>query len=199
MRGVHHSELGRNLVVDHPHAQAFQPVEEVPGDGRDAHHGHWQDFLNVRDLCVVWGDNVASGVYRDMEFHNDTWTCWASWPDRATGQRFHIDQLSNNHLLADIPAVNQALLDAEPGDHVRIRGLLANYRNLGNGFRRGTSTTREDSGNGACETIYVRDFQVVNKANTGWRRVYGFSQWLAGLSLVGFLVLLPVTPVRRHR
>ncbi len=28
------------------------------------HHDRWKDFLNVRDLCVIWGDNVLSGVYR---------------------------------------------------------------------------------------------------------------------------------------
>ncbi len=41
------------------------------------HHEKWLDFLNIRDLCVIWGDNVSSGVYRNMTFDNDSWTCWA--------------------------------------------------------------------------------------------------------------------------
>ena len=40
-----------------------------------------------------------------------------------------------------------------------MRGWLAGYSN-DDGFRRGTSTTRDDTGNGACETIYVDEFQI---------------------------------------
>ena len=42
------------------------------------HHERWRDFINLRDLCVIWGNNVASGVYHEMDFHNDSWTCWVS-------------------------------------------------------------------------------------------------------------------------
>ncbi len=41
------------------------------------HHDKWRDFLNTRDLCVIWGDNLSSGVYQRMSFENDSWTCWA--------------------------------------------------------------------------------------------------------------------------
>ena len=34
---------------------------------------------------------------------------------------------------------------------------------------RGTSTTRDDTGNGACETIYVTGFEIIGRANAGWR------------------------------
>ena len=27
------------------------------------HEDLWADFLNLRDLCVIWGDNVRSGGY----------------------------------------------------------------------------------------------------------------------------------------
>ena len=27
------------------------------------HHRKWKDFLNVKDLCVVWGQNITSGVF----------------------------------------------------------------------------------------------------------------------------------------
>ena len=72
------------------------------------HHKRWKDFLNLRDLCVIWGKNVESGVYRNMEFHNDSWTCWASWPDSNIGSLFAVNALSNNHLLADNDAIKAA-------------------------------------------------------------------------------------------
>ena len=160
------------------------------------HDSLWSDFLNLRDLCVIWGDNVANGVYRDMHFNNTTWTCWAHWPDRDTGARVNSDQLSNNHLLADEDSVKQQIMAAEPGDQIRFRGYLASYANLHNGFSRGTSVTRSDRGNGACETVYVTDFEVVGKANGSWRRLFVFASGLTLVSLVGMFVLLFAAPVR---
>jgi hypothetical protein len=107
--------------------------------------------------------------------------------------------LSNNHLLADKETLKAALMDAEPGDHIRLRGLLAEYANPANGFNRGTSTTREDTGNGACETIYVNEFTIVNKANRKLRRLYTLVKWLALGSGIGFLLMLPIAPVRLTR
>ncbi len=169
------------------------------GNLRDIwHHDKWKDFINLRDLCVVWGENVSSGVYQDMDFHNDSWTCWAYWPDRATGQRFKTDELSNNHLLVDDTRIKQTLLKAEVGDHIRLKGQLASYRNPGNNFSRGTSTTRSDTGNGACETIYVSEFQIVKKANATLRGLYEFAKWSTVLALTGFVLLFfKAPPVKR--
>jgi len=160
------------------------------------HHDRWKDFLNVRDLCVIWGDNVRGGVYRDMDFRNDSWTCWAYWPDRETGARFRMDELSNNHLLTDASRIQQALMAARPGDHVRFRGMLAGYENPANGFVRGTSTRRDDRGNGACETVFLTDFEVVATPNPGLRSLHSAARWVAGLSLAGFLVAFLAAPVR---
>ena len=178
------------VVVSYNDADGFTDI---------THHRKWQDFLNVRDLCVIWGDNVARGVYRQMEFHNDSWTCWAYWPDSQTRSRFSMQQLSNNHLLVDDAQVQRRLMSARPGDQVRFEGLLASYANPANGFRRGTSTVRTDTGNGACETVYLQDFRIVKQANQGLRSLYQVSKWLASLSLMGFLVMFAVAPVRRSR
>ncbi|PVV07624.1 MAG: hypothetical protein B6D82_16405 [gamma proteobacterium symbiont of Ctena orbiculata] len=103
-------------------------------------------------------------------------------------------QLSNNHLLVSDDYVKEALMSAEPGDHIRISGQLASYENPSNNFKRGSSTRRDDRGNGACETIYVENFEIVSKANVRWRGVYTFSAWSLGLSLTAFLILFFITP-----
>lgn len=163
------------------------------------HHKSWKDFINLRDLCVIWGENVTSGVYLDMRFRNDSWTCWASWSEPSVSARFKIDGLSNNHLLTDDPAIKARLMAAEPGDQIRLEGVLASYVNLGNGYARGTSLTRDDTGNGACETIYLDGFEIVNKANLRSRRLFAFGQWMALISGIGVLVMLPIAPVRIRR
>ncbi len=159
------------------------------------HFKDWQDFINIRDLCVVWGSNVASGIFRDMTYQNTTWTCWISTADAETAQRFAWDQLSNNHLLAHKPLLQKAIKSAEIGDHVHLSGQLARYSHAG-GFQRGTSITRTDTGNGACETIYIKDFRITRKANTGWRLLYRVSLAITLAALLGLAILLGIAPVR---
>jgi len=162
------------------------------------HFKDWKDFINIRDLCVVWGDNVATGVFRDMDYKNTTWTCWISTNDQAAYKAFASDQLSNNHVLAHEESIQKAIKSAEIGDQIRFRGKLAKYSHAG-GFHRGTSTTRTDSGNGACETVYIEEFRIIRKSNTGWRLTYRLSSALAAISFIALVVLLFVAPYRPHR
>jgi hypothetical protein len=70
------------------------------------------------------------------------------------------------------------------GDQIRIKGYLSSYTN-DSGSTRGTSTTRTDTGNGACETIYVEQFKIVEAATSYWR----ISMWTSlALLLAGLLI-----------
>jgi hypothetical protein len=129
-------------------------------------HEAWQDYLNIADICVIWGENVKNGVYQDMMFENGNWTCYYSWPNASVRQRFREDQLSNNHLLTNDTVLSQKILDTKPGDHIHIKGSLVTYTNASNNFKRGTSTSRTDRGQGACEVIYVNTFEHIQKANS---------------------------------
>ena len=160
------------------------------------HRRSWQDFINVKDICVIWGDNVTSGVYQKMAFKNSTWTCWASWPDRETGSHFSMHQLSNNHLLVSDPHIREIADRIEIGDQIRLEGLLASYSHSNGKFTRGTSTSRTDTGNGACETVYVNELEIVGKANPGWHWINLLARWLVAVSFVCATVLVIKSPVR---
>lgn len=176
------------VVVSHHHSDEFG----------DFYHEDWEDYLNLKDICVIWGDNVARETYKTMSFNNTSWTCWFQADDRAVWQRFNDEQLSNNHLLTADPRVARAVLGARPGDQIRLQGVLAEYANKHNAFRRGSSTTRKDRGNGACETIYVDDFQVVKEGNASWRGLYRLSKVGLLVTFVFFLVLFVTVPYRRR-
>lgn len=157
------------------------------------HYKRWKDFINVRDLCVIWGANVSEGHYQQLEFSSDTWTCWA----QSTGpNRFDFNQLSNNHLLTDSNRIKERLMTAEVGDLVTMRGYLSEYRNYANGFYRGTSTIRTDAGNGACETIFLTDFRLLKKVNPTLRAMYRFGFCGLFISLVALFILAFLTPLK---
>lgn len=160
------------------------------------HHSYWNDYINLRDLCVIWGDNVETGVYQDLDFHNDSWNCWVRWSSGEVRERFRVDQFSNNHVLIDDAEIESRLMQSEPGDHIRLEGVLAEYRNPRTGFHRSTSTIRTDSGEGACETIYVTGFEIIKKANPGLRLFYAIAKWIALVSLAGLAILFVFAPYR---
>ena len=58
------------------------------------------------------------------------------------------------HMLPADDAVAAALGDVEAGERVRIDGWLVQV-NAPDGWRWRSSLTREDSGGGACELVYV--------------------------------------------
>ena len=131
-------------------------------------HRLWNDSLNVADVCVVWRDNIRAQDLNRIKFWNGEFTCNFSTKDTAAWERFRSDQISNNHLLADNDFQRRQIGKVRIGDQIRIRGWLANYSNE-KGFSRATSINRDDHGNGACETIYVREFSILQSLQNGWR------------------------------
>jgi len=167
------------LVVSYHHSASFVDIS----------HRQWKDFINTKDICVLWGTNVETGVYQRMRFRNRDFTCYYRYPDRETGRLFAETALANNHILPADPLVAAAVLRARPGDQVRFKGWLVSYGIKGAPYARRSSTVRTDRGNGACEVVYVTEFEVLREANAAWRTLFKVSLLLIGLSLAGLIFL----------
>ncbi len=167
------------MVVSYHHAASFIDVS----------HKQWNDHLNVKDVCVIWGKNIETGVYERMRFKNRDFTCFYRYPDRETGRLFTENCLSNNHLLPADPMVESAVLKARKGDQVHFKGWLVSYGQKGAPYSRGSSTVRTDRGNGACEVVYVTEFEILRQANAAWRTLYKSSLVMIALSLAALLLL----------
>ena len=161
------------MIVSYHHSASFVDIS----------HKQWNDFLNTKDICVIWGRNAESGVYSRMTFRNRDFTCFYRYPDQETGELFTESCLSNNHLLPADALVADAILKARKGDQVRLKGWLVSYGIKGAPYSRRSSTVRNDRGNGACEVVYVTEFEVLRKANAGWRTLHKLSLASVVLSL----------------
>lgn len=157
----------------------------------DYYHEEWKDFINLKDVCVVWGDNVETEVYQELKFHNGSFTCYIdskSGVDKtAVFQKFKDSALSNNHLLSENDIINQKIMRAEEGDQIYLKGYLVQYSQ--DEFKRGSSVSRTDTGNGACETIYITDFEIIKEANVFWRLTYSYVKYLIIVSIILLLIL----------
>jgi hypothetical protein len=167
------------MIVSYHHSASFVDIS----------HKQWKDFINTKDVCVIWGRNIETGVYERMSFRNRDFTCYYRYPDQETGALFTENALSNNHLLPADPLVADAVLKARKGDQVRFKGWLVSYGIKGTPYARRSSTVRNDRGNGACEVVYVTEFEILRPANAAWRMLYKVSLALAGLSLLALIFL----------
>ena len=161
----------------------------------DRAHKRWGDYLNTADLCVVWGDTVFSGVYKEMEFSSGEWTCFyrpksGGW--HSVENRFSENELSNNHMLIANRQVAQTLNDIRIGDQIYFKGYLAEYGTAGRMIR-SSSITRTDRGNGACETVFTTDIRILKPAGRIWDYVF----WAGLLGIVLIFILWVLTPVRK--
>lgn len=154
-------------------------------------HREWNDKLNVVDFCVVWGRNTSSGIYRKPDYSSGQFTCNVRIPDQQTFMAFDMAGLSNNHVLTDNPRVAKQLRSVRIGDQIRLRGYLAEYSHNHNGqpFRRGTSTVRNDTGNGACETVFIKSFDILQRGGGPWRSLYWVAWLMIGIGIVGWFRL----------
>ena len=151
--------------------------------GNSRMHLQANDHLNMADVCVVWGDNTESELHK-IDFWNGIFTCNVFTRDMEAWDSFDMDQLSNNHLISADEFIRRQVRKVQIGDQIRVRGHLASYSSEGGG-KRGTSTTRTDTGDGACETVFVDYFQIVQPVTSVWR----ISMWISLLlMLVGLFI-----------
>ena len=178
----------RGLIVSHNNIEAFDDIY------------HDSDSVDLKDICVIWGGNVMSGVYQQLEFWSEPWSCHIRYKNEI-GAAFDPEALSNNHLLSDDPKVQETIRRFRLGDQVELSGLLVDYRPaLYPDHLRKTSLNRSDTGNGACEVFFVDDAKVLRAANGSWHSLHQFTR-AAGLIAIALLlattVLVPYLELRQ--
>ena len=163
-------------------------------DGNSRMHFLTSDHLNMLDVCVVWGDTARGKRLDKISFWNGIFTCNVRTRDSVAWAAFDMNELSNNHLISDDDFIRDQVRDIRVGDQIRVRGYLSSYTGPTGGTR-GTSTTRTDTGDGACETIYVDRFEIVQAATSYWR----ISMWTSLVVLAFGLLVHFKRPYRPYK
>jgi hypothetical protein len=170
------------LVASLHHSDAWWDT-----DHRDEH-----DKLNVADLCMVWGQNASSGVYRRLRFSNTQWTCHVEFRSSEDGNAFVRTQMSNNHVLADSPDIERELMAIRVGEQVRLRGWLVDYATLEQGRIFSTRNTSHGHNGENCEVLYVTSVEHLRPApHTIWQLLIWLGISLSAVSAVGSMLLAP--------
>ncbi|HSD16933.1 MAG TPA: hypothetical protein VLC71_06715 [Thermomonas sp.] len=120
----------------------------------DYRMGREADF-SPTDLALGWGRMSEDAVLARLEIsQGGRWYRyrWKAEPPIPLGEI--VRSSANMHMLPADDAVATALRDVDAGDRVRIDGWLVQV-NTPDGWRWRSSLSREDSGGGACEVVYV--------------------------------------------
>jgi hypothetical protein len=148
---------------------------------------HKADPGNIKDVCLVWGEVITNGAYRQVRYWSEEFSCYYQWSG-SPAPPFHPQEFSNNHLLPADAVVARAIRAIRIGDQIRMRGLLVDYavshadREV---FTRRTSLTRTDTGNGACEILYVTSVDVLRPGDHLATDAAGYAWWASLGALVG--------------
>jgi hypothetical protein len=143
----------------------------------------------MMDVCVIWGKTAKSAYLNQLKFWNGQFTCNFKTKSSPAWASFNVNEISNNHLITNDEWIRDKVKDLKVGDQIRIKGWLSSYGVAKNGKliggKRGTSTVRDDTGNGACETIYVQTIDILKSMDNGWRAAMT-------ISLIAFIFFLAI-------
>jgi hypothetical protein len=112
------------------------------------------------DLALGWGRMSDTAVIRKLSIRQSDRFYFYSWsqdPPIPVGEI--VANSANMHLIPGNPNIEERLKRIKPGHIVRIKGFLVNVTGS-KGFYWNTSTVRYDTGNGACEIVWVADLMV---------------------------------------
>jgi hypothetical protein len=152
---------------------------------------HKNDPAQIKDLCVVWGDNIVSGIYKDLKYKSGEFTCFAQPKEGKSWDLFSGEHLSNNHLVPADDLVADKIRKANVGDQIYIKGYLSRYEvydKSGNLIStRGTSVIREDK---LCETIYTTEFEILKGNNYLFKVVRSIAGVIAVFSFISLAIVI---------
>lgn len=138
---------------------------------------HDSTSVDTKDLCVIWGGNLESTDFHQVQFKSGPWTCYFSYPQDV---RFAHHELGNNHLITDDDAIREVIDRVRIGDQIHLQGLLVDYQMSDwESFWRRTSTTRKDSD---CEVVFVEELEILRTGTPVWYLAYRFG-WIVLLSI----------------
>lgn len=114
-----------------------------------------ESYFSPLDLTLGWGRMRDDAVLSRLDIRQSNRWYHYQWSGDAPLPPDEIARSSANmHMIPANPAIADALEEIDTDDNVRIDGWLVQV-DAPDGWRWRSSMTRDDTGAGACEVIYV--------------------------------------------
>jgi len=172
------------LVVSHNNPTGFGDIY------------HDDTSVDTKDLCITWGENLLTNDYKKINFYNGSTWCYSKYSEQV---RFDFSKLSNNHLVTNNQKIRDIIEKVRVGDQVSMKGKLVNYyyKSTPSSIRK-TSITRNDNGAGACEVVFVEEFNVISKGKRYWFLIFSLAIKVILVLLILLLALFFIENKLKH-
>ncbi|NKJ21662.1 hypothetical protein [Dyella sp. SG609] len=114
------------------------------------------------DLALGWGPMSDSAVLAKISISQSHRFYYWRVEEFPIPQRDIEISSANMHMIPADDAVRRALERVRPGQVIHLQGFLVDASRP-DGWRWHTSMTREDTGNGACELVFVEEIGTVSR------------------------------------
>jgi len=117
--------------------------------------------LSPTDLALGWGRMSDKTVTEQLEiWQSGRWFRWKTQTLPIPRREIELHS-ANMHMLPQNEAVEEALKKVKRGDIVKIKGSLVKVDGK-DGWHWVSSLSRSDTGNGACEVVFLKSIKVEN-------------------------------------
>jgi hypothetical protein len=117
--------------------------------------------VSAYDLALAWGDLNKAEIDELISYsQSGRWYYYRYSPNNLVSKDYIANHSANMHLVYRDQAVLNEIKRIGKNDHVRLEGYLVNVNFKGSPWR--TSLSRADTGNGACEIIYVTKVNIID-------------------------------------
>lgn len=135
-------------------------INAVILDKENYSHDRESDISPV-DLALGWGRMSDQSVIDKLKFsQRNRWYYWKT--DNYPIPKLEIDRSSANmHMIPKDETIEELLDGVVKGNLIAIKGYLVKVT-ASDGWRWISSLSREDTGGGACEIVWVEQLQILN-------------------------------------
>lgn len=115
--------------------------------------------LSPVDLALGWGKMSDEAILKDIKISQSNRFYFWHVDEFPIPRREIETQSANMHMIPADDAIASTLKSVKTGQVVKISGFLVRA-DANDGWHWKSSLTREDTGNGACEVVYVKSLTV---------------------------------------
>ena len=112
------------------------------------------------DVAIAWGNLNEKEIDKHIRYsQSGRWYYYNFDRDVSVSLSYIAEHSANVHVISKDQLVLKKIENLNKNDHIKLKGYLVNVK-FDNGIW-SSSLTRTDTGNGACEIMYVTDVEVI--------------------------------------
>lgn len=128
---------------------------------KEAYYTGEESELSPSDLVLGWQNMSDESVIQAIDIRQSgRWYYWST--EQFPIPRREIEtQSANMHMIPSNEFIAVELANAKQGQIVQLKGYLVRVESQQSDWHWQSSLTREDTGDGACELVYLTAFEIV--------------------------------------